>query len=1296
MSSLLAALLYLAATGANPCTNGSFEQIGPDGIPLDWNPLNQVQVVEDAHSGARALRLVRSAEDPYAETGLNRRWTPRSGEQGAMLAQTKGGIECWYKALNATSGNLHIMVIPMDASPFETGPSRTDFVVPDHHVGDGQWHRVRFKYDYSAYPEVKWVHFAGRILGGAGEMLLDDFAYLDAVGPLIEVKGIRIEESKDKPGETCTVHALIENRGDAAAQNQSIRIEAPQGFQVTPGDAALDALAPDARRRMSWTVTGVRDMAITLNVRVSGGEEDLVAPIVCAPALEVVNFGPKSPVARVDEEAVFECWLRNNSQGIVRTPLAHFEFDNGVVQAVAEDMPPGASRMLSVHSRSGVLQKLTIEGGNIDSITLPGSRQTRIADVQAPEPTGHLYSAASPSCAVLENEWVRLVFRSSVSSGTAIEIQGLCRGEWKTLGWIPELTRVVHLDAAGTRQETGLVMGMPEQGASPCKRSLKFDCTYAGSDGAQWRATLNFSLEKSARCVEVSYELTCARDRLLLRFDGPMVYALDRDEAVFPGLEWLVGDEVSSSALDIEAGHVHQVRYVPHPMMVTIPAMGVHGRDGAIGLLWDANQNWDEERRLPSPVFASPDRFNHQRAHLMGLQLPTVPDFLDSNAREAARPYLLAAGKPVRLSCQLFVDGAARDALAPIDEWFRIYDVPEPPPMPRGSLEGEVQFSMRAYLESLWDAESKQWWTTKNGPKQMAYLDRPKGHLADLLLGAQLSPDADVREACLARAREMASLMQVPLQREYLLQNGNTGFGVSGAMHVTNLLAARDDRGFWVFDADREDQGIFKGFDYHTLGPDNAVAGGACAENARTVLRFARVTGEWSAFNAMREVLEFMASEKVPRAAQVWEVPFHAPDILAAAQAVDVFLEAYRFTGDAVWLDAAVYWARRGLPFVYFWNDPDRPFLLGATIPVYGASLMKYSWFGRPVQWNGLCYAESLIALSEHDTSYPWRRVAELIVHSALHQQASDGEDVALWPDSIGAIEQDKSAWVFPPRMILRAMLKLAGRDEAPKTVFVGSGRERIAVTSRGAVTQARLHANALRFFVSYPAGETGRVVTANITRPAAVLIDGITVDPSSGHSSPTGWYYDDLNGFASVFVPGEGRSEIVLEGTSFRAMERLSEQTTDLKFEFDSGAEGWTALHDVLDLSTQDGVLVGRLSGPDPFIGRGMLRVSGARYRGVEIRMRVSGGATGQLYWSTAEGPGFNEERVRVFDIGPGPEFRSYRISMRDVAAWEGATITGLRIDPTNGVSEGDFAIDYVRGYGEGPGAGGIFRMSQ
>jgi hypothetical protein len=50
-------------------------------------------------------------------------------------------------------------------------------------------------------------------------------------------------------------------------------------------------------------------------------------------------------------------------------------------------------------------------------------------------------------------------------------------------------------------------------------------------------------------------------------------------------------------------------------------------------MFWDVRQQWDGKRDQPSVVFASPDRFENQRSHLVGLFVPSVPEFVEMNQR---------------------------------------------------------------------------------------------------------------------------------------------------------------------------------------------------------------------------------------------------------------------------------------------------------------------------------------------------------------------------------------------------------------------------------------------------------------------------------------------------------------------------------------------------------------------------------------------------------------------------------------------------------------------------------------
>jgi len=198
-----AAFAPVVVEGADeqPCTNGSFEQLAPNGFPADWVPVGKgVEVSSDAHSGQRSLRLLRSGEGDAAETGLNRA-NRRSGSATAtgLIDRLKGGIDFWYKAVSADRAELNVYVIPMTERLLEYAAGRATYTVPAEHVGDGQWHHARLKYDFTGQPDVRFVHFAARIVGRSGELLLDDVAYVERVGAVLRLNTPRLEEDLQQP-----------------------------------------------------------------------------------------------------------------------------------------------------------------------------------------------------------------------------------------------------------------------------------------------------------------------------------------------------------------------------------------------------------------------------------------------------------------------------------------------------------------------------------------------------------------------------------------------------------------------------------------------------------------------------------------------------------------------------------------------------------------------------------------------------------------------------------------------------------------------------------------------------------------------------------------------------------------------------------------------------------------------------------------------------------------------------------------------------------------------------------------
>ncbi|TVS13928.1 MAG: hypothetical protein EA424_20830 [Planctomycetaceae bacterium] len=1273
---------------ANPCTNGSFERLGPGGFPVDWSPVgSQVEVVSEARTGSHAIRLTRTAETPEQETGLNRAGRPGTGEGGAMLEMRRGGLEFWYQAVSAESADLCVYAIPMNADGIEgTGSPRARFTVPGTHIGDGQWHRGRLTFDFTDNPDVRWVQVASRIVGTAGELILDDFAYVDRVGVILQVGAIQIQEDGDRAGQLAVVRARIENVGDADAQAVRVALESSASLTVQPAERLLDVLPAGRAERVSWTLDGARHEPSVLHVQAGNDDDQASGTLSLGTELQIRSFGPVQPVAAVDRPIALECVLENTGQTIVSDMTCEFTLgDESRTQTLAA-LEPGRSAVVRVEFQpeqqsTGQPAAVRVQAPAIDEALAAESQLVIGSALNLPPDRHRLVVTSDDSHAVLANRFLRLAFRRNQFGFGPGELSVFRGNAWQTVAWLPRLSRLVTQDASGDPQEkTLLVDGPPEVlGTDPAR--LGFRWQHQDDDGATWTATITFELEEWSREIRASYELGCDRPAGLLAFEGPMLYVLRRNEAIFPGLEWLVDEELSSDSLDIAEDHPHRIRYVVHPNMVTVPAVGFQTPGGAVGMYWDQRQRWDARRDRPSVVFASPDRFENQRAHLVGLFVPSVPEFVEINQRTAARPYPMRPRSPLSLQATLFADSATDSALASIDRWMDRHALPELRSLPRGTYQREIEFSVQAYLTSLWDPATQQWWLTKGNPV-LSTRGRPRTFIADLMLGALITEDPALRRRLTARAEEVRALLggEPRLDAQRFPDRADLAF--ANPASASQLLMMRDEDGFWRFDADQQPQtGPFVGMDYSELGPDGALESGTIARNAYQVLRYARIAGDRHAYQQVVPALQRLRQFRVPRAAQVWEIPVHAPDLLAAADSVDAFLEAYRISDEPRWLQAAVTWAQRGLPFVYLWDDPDQPFLQGASIPVFGATWHRGSWFGRPVQWNGLRYAVALIKLSQYDDSYPWRDIAERLIRSAIYQQQPDGENVALWPDYIDAIDGERCEWVFAPQQIIEAVLKLTGRNPQPTTVKVGED-SRIAVSTVGTIHRATHRGTVLSMEVEYPPGEQGIVLIANVSRPTEVYIDESALRERIDieQRDDPGWRYDAGNAYLTVRVNKDGRSRVRADGLYYRSVRRLPWLVEEIAFEFDDSLDGWLPGNDISEMLPLEGGLFGRISGPDPYLVRPLVQIQGDDVAVVNLRMRVTAGSTGQLFWTTETSPEFDEEKSIRFRIIPDGRYHEYRVLMQQHPAWKGQTITQLRLDPCAGARSGEFQIDYLR----------------
>jgi hypothetical protein len=414
----------------------------------------------------------------------------------------------------------------------------------------------------------------------------------------------------------------------------------------------------------------------------------------------------------------------------------------------------------------------------------------------------------------------------------------------------------------------------------------------------------------------------------------------------------------------------------------------------------------------------------------------------------------------------------------------------------------------------------------------------------------------------------------------------------------------------------------------------------------------------------------------VPRAAQVWECPVHSPDILAAADAVEAELEAYRGSGDVGSLQEAVRWAWTGLPFVYVWNPPGKPVLRYASIAIFGGSWYGGSWIGQPVQWNGLRYAYALLKLADYDHSFPWRRIAEGLTISALYQQESDGPNVALWPDNFSALDWSKCPWVFEPGLISKNLYKLLGHDIEPGTTMVQTGDQRLCITTRAQVSETIWKDGVLSFKARFPEEVGGCVVVASMEKPVDVLVNGATLP----QSQTNGWQYKGEQGLLVIRVSSPGTHGLEIRGAKHLAGSLLPSQLNSIAFDFARGLEGWTPVHEVEDLRAEAGLLKGRATGANGYLHRMRLRVHGRLEDSLKVKSHSATGASTVLYWITEDSPNWAEDKSIHLLFKPGPDFPEYVFDVGHHSLWAGKIITGIRLDPADGGSGGEFAVQSIR----------------
>jgi len=510
--------------------------------------------------------------------------------------------------------------------------------------------------------------------------------------------------------------------------------------------------------------------------------------------------------------------------------------------------------------------------------------------------------------------------------------------------------------------------------------------------------TVVLTLAPDKPLMHVEYRFGLLADLGVSYLRGPWLkvgvdsFAAAKEDGIFPGLEWLEGDEWSSGTDWFQ--HPWALRVAPHPFNVGIPLMAVSHRGEGVGLSWSPRTPVVSHQRYPQPVFASPNFVDRRNNHLMGLMLPLLQRGRRANALAADPPVWLRISDTVAFDAEVFL--AAGDSLAAVLDWVARHGLPEPPE-PRYPLEEALERIARAYNSNLW-YDGKGW-----GGMRLTGIPREPTPNVPQFLERYISRDPDG-----ATARGLAEKLAWART-----QTTGRHEKQDHADRAARLLERQRADGSFGFDPDGEHsrpnhRAVAEGT-YKPLGVKGDTALDLCVEPARELLLAGRDSGDSSLVQAACRALDYCLPMTRPEGGDWWETPLHSPNLLAAGNAAIAYYLGYEAVNEPRYLEKAVHWIRSLLVFTHLWEPSEVPQMYN-TKPCFTCTCWWLSnWVTSHVQWEALrTFATSCrlgIDWGEIDRQIDWHRYHKGITIAALRWMIDHSDERS----------QEKISFLFVP-----------------------------------------------------------------------------------------------------------------------------------------------------------------------------------------------------------------------------------------------------------------------------------------
>ena len=745
----------------------------------------------------------------------------------------------------------------------------------------------------------------------------------------------------------------------------------------------------------------------------------------------------------------------------------------------------------------------------------------------------HVFPPAPAVAAVVGNNQCRISFVKDGEDAYGI-LEAWNGTDWQRSGSIYPLAQLHFGDDAPTKFS---ITKLVEEGDGLTLEGHVVDAT-----ATVWPIRVKFVADSKASLIRIENEVKAPRAGNISAFYGPVVLAGDgayrasKDFAIFPGLEYLEGGEPSSSTRDL--AYPLSDRRVPARHKITTPLMAVQGNDTLVALLWDMHQEWAAGEAFPAARFLAPAVDTGLEYNYMALFAPSVGEYVDENAYEASRPYAMEATEVLRLKSTLVLDHRANYGpgdfvhdnshegslvLQAMRYWFDEFGFPTPSDAPR-TWDEERALSRDAYANAVWSDEPPGWRHCQGWEPGLLV-----GHAVPQLLDVAAGMPEEDAAAVMGRINRVLQQAVDTHGAGYLW----TGAGchiISGELpfyygSLAEPLTAMRDEAFHVLDGRQDGLWVWRpaGEKYAGLGISGDHALGQAALPSWRILRAARLSGDAELRAKALDAMGQMERYEVPRGAQMWECPLYQPDILASAQAIRAYCEAYRLTGDEQYLEQARYWAWTGLPFIYFWDMDGYPTMRYNVVSVIGSTFYTHSWLGLPVVWCGLVYAYALQDLAEFDASFDWPAVAEGITRSTMWQQYAEGPSKGCYPDSWNMIRNGPNPADINPENILVNAFRLRGDGPDINCVRLDGDGEPIFVNSAAEITEAHGHAATGQIGLTLTSHFPFDVNSVIAPTPRPKEVRGAIDDKEGGEAAPVQWQY--VEALTAIVLPNAPKS---------------------------------------------------------------------------------------------------------------------------------------------------------------------------